>query len=191
MALNEHTFKLVIIGDPMVGKTSLINRFIFKTFESEYKQTIGTQLNCSEIIVGDVLIRLILWDLAGQPRFESVRKLYFLGSDAVIVVFDLTRRETFENVDGWMQAFRQAVPDEVPKVLVGNKVDLASKRDVSRAEAYQRHINQEYDNYFESSARSGENVAEIFDQTTRLLIYNRIAELRERLSPFMYSSFAS
>lgn len=191
MALNEHTFKLVIIGDPMVGKTSLITRFITKTFDHEYLQTIGTQLNCSEIVVGDVLIRLIIWDLAGQPRFESVRKLYFLGSDAVIVTFDLTRRETFDNIEGWLQAFRQAVPDEVPSVLVGNKVDLASKRMISRAEAYQRHINLEFDNYFESSARSGENVAELFDQTTRLLIYNRIAELRERLHPFIYSSFAS
>ena len=191
MSLNEHTFKLVIIGDPMVGKTSLITRFIHKTFESDYKQTIGTQLNCSEIVVGDVLIRMVIWDLAGQPRFESVRKLYFLGSDAVIVVFDLTREETFDNIEGWLQAFRQAVPDETPSVLIGNKVDLASKRVISRAEAYQRHITLEFDNYFESSARSGENVGELFDQVTRLLIYNRLAELRERLHPFIYSSFAS
>lgn len=191
MSLNEHTFKLVVIGDPMCGKTSIINRFITKTFDHEYHQTLGTQLNCSEIVVGDVLIRLIIWDLAGQPRFESVRKLFFLGSDAVIIVFDLTRVDTFDNVEGWLQAFRQAVPDDVPSVLVGNKVDLASKRLVSRAEAYQRHINLEFDNYFESSARSGENVGELFDQTTRLLIYNRLAELRERLQPFIYTSFAS
>jgi small GTP-binding protein len=131
MAMNEHTFKLVIIGDPMVGKTSIITRFIDKTFEHEYLQTIGTQLNCSEIIVGDVLIRLIIWDLAGQPRFESVRKLYFLGSDAVIVVFDLTRPETFDNLEGWLHAFRQAVPDQVPSILIGNKVDLASLREIS------------------------------------------------------------
>ncbi len=191
MSLNEHTFKLVIIGDPMVGKTSLITRFITKTFDHSYLQTIGTQLNCSEIVVGDVLIRLIIWDLAGQPRFESVRKLYFLGSDAVIVTFDLTRAETFENIAGWLQAFRQAVPDETPSILLGNKLDLASKRVISRAEAYQRHINLEFDNYFETSARSGENVGESFDQITRLLIYNRLAELRERLHPFIYSSFAS
>ncbi len=191
MSLNEHTFKLVIIGDPMVGKTSLINRFITKTFDHQYLQTIGTQLHCHEIVVSDVLIRLIIWDLAGQPRFESVRKLYFLGSDAVIISFDLTRAETFENVDGWLQAFRQAVPDETPSVLVGNKVDLASKRVISMAEAYQKHINLEFDNYIETSARSGENVGELFDQVTRLLIYNRLAELRERLQPFIYSSFAS
>ena len=191
MSLNEHTFKLVIIGDPMVGKTSVINRFITKTFEHEYHQTLGTQLNCSEIVVGDVLIRLIIWDLAGQPRFESVRKLFLLGSDAVIVCFDLTRAETFDNVEGWLQAFRSAVPDEAPSVLVGNKVDLASKRVISMAEAYQRHINLEFDNYFETSARSGENVGELFDQITRLLIYNRLAELREKLHPFIFSSFAS
>ncbi|MDO8123078.1 MAG: Rab family GTPase [Candidatus Odinarchaeota archaeon] len=191
MSLNEHTFKLVVIGDPMVGKTSIINRFITKTFNHEYLQTLGTQLNCHEVVVGDVLIRLIIWDLAGQPRFESVRKLYFLGSDAVLVVFDLTRAETFDNIEGWLQAFRTAVPDEAPSVLVGNKVDLDSRRVISRAEAYQRHINLEFDNYFESSARSGENVGELFDQVTRLLIYNRLAELRERLTPFIYSSFAS
>lgn len=191
MSLNEHTFKLVIIGDPMVGKTSIINRFISKTFEHSYHQTLGTQLNCSEIAVGDVLIRLIIWDLAGQPRFESVRKLFLLGSDAVIVTFDLTRADTFDNVEGWLQAFRQAVPDEAPSILVGNKVDLASKRVISMAEAYQRHINLEFDNYFETSARSGENVGELFDQVTRLLIYNRLAELREKLHPFIYSSFAS
>ena len=161
MSMNEHTFKLVIIGDPMVGKTSIITRFIDKTFDHDYKMSIGTQLNCSEIVVGDVLIRLIIWDLAGQPRFESVRKLYFLGSDAVIVTFDLTRAETFDNVEGWLQAFRQAVPDETPSVLVGNKVDLASKRVISMAEAYQRHINLEFDNYFETSARSGDAVVNL------------------------------
>lgn len=191
MAVTEHTFKIVIIGDPAVGKTSLINRFINRTFIEEYKQTIGCQLNIAEMTVGDVLIRLVIWDLAGQPQFESVRSLYFLGSDAAIVVFDLTRRDSFSNVDGWVQAFRRAVPDNVPQVLVGNKSDLASKRKVSSKEADQRHISQEYDTYIETSARTGENVAELFDATTRLLIHNKLAELRERLTPFIFTSFAS
>ncbi len=175
----------------MVGKTSLITRFSKRTFSELYKQTIGTTLNIAEANVGSVLIRLVIWDLGGQPRFDAVRKLYFLGSDAAIMVFDLTKRETFDNLEGWRQAFQKAVPDEVPITLVGNKVDLASKRAVQEIEAERYQMRQEFDAYVETSARSGENVAELFDVLTRLLVQSRVVEMRERLQPFIFTSFAS
>ncbi|MFX1563156.1 MAG: Rab family GTPase [Promethearchaeota archaeon] len=191
MSSSEHTFKIIVIGDPMVGKTSLITRFSKRTFSELYKQTIGTTLNIAEANVGSVLIRLVIWDLGGQPRFDAVRKLYFLGSDAAIMVFDLTKRETFDNLEGWRQAFQKAVPDEVPITLVGNKVDLASKRAVQEIEAERYQMRQEFDAYVETSARSGENVAELFDVLTRLLVQSRVVEMRERLQPFIFTSFAS
>jgi small GTP-binding protein len=191
MATNEHTFKLVIVGDAAVGKTSLITQFATRKFRKEYIQTIGCQLNVAELNVGDVLIRLVIWDLAGQPRFQSVRTLYFVGSDAAVVVYDVSRRSTFENVDGWLQALRKAVPDKIPMVLVANKVDLASQREVAAKDGEQSCLSHDFDAYLETSARTGENVGELFDTITRLLIQDRLTELRERLTPFLYTSFAS
>ncbi|MFX1562207.1 MAG: Rab family GTPase [Promethearchaeota archaeon] len=191
MSISEHTFKIIVIGDPMVGKTSLITRFAKRTFSEKYKQTIGTALNIAEATVGTVLIRLVIWDLGGQPRFDAVRKMYFLGSDAAIMVYDVTRQETFDNLDGWRHAFRRAVPDEVPVTLVGNKTDLESKRAVRSIEAERHQMRQQYDAYVETSARTGENVAELFDVITRLLVESRVLEMRERLQPFIFTSFAS
>lgn len=175
----------------MVGKTSLITRFAKRTFSEQYKQTIGTALHIAEATVGTVLIRLVIWDLGGQPRFDAVRRMYFLGSDAAIMVYDVTRRETFDNLDGWRQAFHRAVPDEVPITLVGNKVDLASKRTVQSSEAERHKMRQQYDAYVETSARTGEHVAELFDTITRFLVQSRVLEMRERLQPFIFTSFAS
>jgi small GTP-binding protein len=191
MSASEHTFKIIVIGDPMVGKTSLITRFAKRTFSEQYKQTIGTSLNIAEAMVGTVLIRLVIWDLGGQPRFDAVRKMYFLGSDAAIMVFDVTRRETFNNLEGWLQAFHRAVPDDVPITLVANKVDLASKRIIDTSEGERNQKRQQYDAYVETSARTGENVAELFDVITRLLVESRVLEMRERLQPFIFTSFAS
>ena len=193
MSENEHTFKLVFLGDAAVGKTSLITRYTTNAFQQEYLQTLGCQLNVAEIKISDITIRLIIWDLAGQPRFDSVRKLYFLGSDAAIVVYSVTDRESFVNVDGWLQAFQRVVPstDQVPLILVSNKTDLDSQRIVRRAEGVQRYANQVFNQLIETSARTGDNVPELFSLVTRLLIQYRLAELQERLSPFFFSSFAS
>ncbi len=181
------------MGDAAVGKTSLITQYTTKTFHREYLQTIGCQLNVAEIEVSDITIRLIMWDLAGQPRFDAVRKLYFLGSDAAVVVFSVTDLESFVNVDGWLQAFQRVVPstDQVPLILVSNKIDLDSQRAVKRGEEVQKYANQIFHQLIETSAKTGENVPELFSIVTRLLIQYRMAELQERLSPFFFSSFAS
>ncbi len=190
---NEHTFKIVFLGDAAVGKTSLITRYTTKTFTREYLQTIGCQLNVAEIEVSDITIRLIIWDLAGQPRFDSVRKLYFLGSDAAVVVYSVTDRESFVNVDGWLQAFQRVVPttEQIPLILVSNKIDLDSQRTVKREEGVKRYANQVFHQLIETSAKSGDNVLELFSIVTTLLIQFRLAELQERLSPFFFSSFGS
>ncbi len=190
---NEHTFKIVFLGDPAVGKTSLITRYTTKTFQAEYLQTLGCQLNVAEIQVSDVLIRLIIWDLAGQPRFDSIRKLYFLGTDAAVVVYSVTDRESFVNVDGWLQAFQRVVPtmEQVPLILVSNKIDLEPQRTIERDEGVKRYAHLVFNELIETSAKTGDNVLKLFSTVTRLLVQYRLTELQERLSPFFFSSFAS
>jgi small GTP-binding protein len=190
---NEHTFKIVFLGDAAVGKTSLITRYTTTAFREEYHQTLGCQLNVAEIQVSDILIRLIIWDLAGQPRFDAVRKLYFLGTDAAVVVYSVTDRQSFMNVDGWLQAFQRVVPspEQVPLILVRNKIDLESQRTVNGEEGVKRYANLVFNELIETSAKTGDNVLNLFSTVTRLLIQYRLTELQEKLSPFFFSSFAS
>ena len=97
----KFVFKIVVIGDGAVGKTSLIARFAEKTFQAEYKPTLGTNIVIKELKVGNNSIKLLLWDIAGQAKWRDVRHLYYKGAQGCILVFDVTRPGTFESIPSW------------------------------------------------------------------------------------------
>jgi len=191
MAGGEFLFKLIVIGDPAVGKTSIITRFASRTFKETYLPTLGVDMRVVDMEVSDLRIRLVIWDLAGQPRFDTVRRLYFLGSDGAIVVYDVTARSTFSNVDGWMKAFRRAVPTPVPTVLVGNKIDLEDRREVSWGNGWRCSCQQQLDAFFETSARTGANITKLFNTVNLLLLQHRLREMGNRLAHHIFSTLAS
>jgi len=191
MAERELLFKLIVIGDPAVGKTSLITRIVSRTFQETYLPTLGVDMRVVDRELFGVRLRLVIWDLAGQPRFDTVRRLYFLGSDAAIIVYDVTVRSSFSNVDGWMKAFRRAVPTPVPAILVGNKIDLDEQRKVSWGEGWRCRHQQQLDAFFETSARTGANVMELFDTLNRILLQQRLKDMRDRLAHHIFTAFAS
>lgn len=121
-------FKLVFLGEQSVGKTSLITRFMYDTFDGNYQATIGIDFLSKTMYLDDRTVRLQLWDTAGQERFRSLIPSYIRDSSVAIVVYDVTNRESFKSTSKWVEDVRAERGNEVIIALVGNKTDLSDKR---------------------------------------------------------------
>ena len=157
-------FKLIVLGDPSVGKTTLINRFVTNQFHSEYKPTLGISITNQEYFLQgfeDQILNFMIWDLAGQKFFQRVRKAYYRGANAVFITYDITDHKTFESVNGWLKDVRDVLPD-VPVILLGNKIDLEESRMVSPKDGSELASSLKC-SFMESSAKSGENVRDAFN----------------------------
>ena len=159
----EYAFKLILGGDGAVGKTSMVHRYIEDEFETDYKSTIGTSIMKKECTFKEFesTVRFVIWDLAGQSQFKRVRQSYLSMAEAGILVYDVTNRSSFENIEkSWFSEIKNASPDIV-LILVGNKIDLESKREVSSDEG--EILAQKLKlTYFETSAKTGENINDAF-----------------------------
>lgn len=164
----EFSFKVSVIGDYAVGKTSLIKRYMTDSFEEGYKATLGAAISNFESTVGNDKVSLQVWDLAGQTSFRRVRVQYLFGTELAIVVFDLTRGESLECVPEWVEDVCQGAP-EVLLYLVGNKCDLKEDRsvEVKSAQAVMKKLNMM--GFLETSAKEGINVQELFQIIAKIL----------------------
>ncbi len=158
----QYVLKVCVVGDGAVGKTSLIIRYTEGHFRESYIMTVGTSFAVKELDFGDTLVRLQLWDLAGQPHFSSVRPVFYRGAAGIILVFDSSRRQTFDNIPQWYTEVSQ-VTGVVPTVLIANKVDLVDQRQTSTEESME-YAKQLGWGYFETSAKEGQGVTEAFRQ---------------------------
>jgi len=159
----EAIFKIIVIGDPMVGKTSLLTKFASKKFKEQYIPTVGVNIVKEEIKINDIIISLMLWDVAGQPQFYMLHKPYFNGADGMMLVFDVTRTSTFSNIKNWCNTTIKYGLSAIPRVLIGNKVDLKDERKIIQPHA--DHLSEELSApYFETSAMTGENVDTLFHE---------------------------
>jgi len=157
-------FKLVFLGEQGVGKTSLITRFMYDTFDSTYQPTIGIDFLSYPMYLDDKTIRLQVWDTAGQERFRSLAPSYVRDSSVAVVCYDITNRISFENVNKWMddvRNVRDARGSDVIMVLVGNKIDLEQNRLVSYEEG-DKKAKENSIMFIECSAKDGTNVKDLF-----------------------------
>ncbi len=167
----ENVYKLILGGDGAVGKTSIVKRFTEGTFQKDYKATIGTSISKKECKFEglDSTVRFMIWDLAGQPQFKRIRPSYLANSGAGILVFDVTDRNSFDNIKNWYQEITESAPPDIFLILVGNKIDLKDERVVSSAEG--KALAEEIGlSYIESSAKTGENINEAFKMLALQLI---------------------
>ena len=178
----EYQFRVILIGDSTVGKSSLLRRFTDETFAEVSDPTVGVDFFAKLVKMSDgTAIKLQLWDTAGQERFRSITKSYYRNSVGVLVVYDICNKESFSHIPTWMsEAKRHIEPHKAVFVLVGCKYDIAQKdktgnvREVSEEEAREfAEINGI--NHFETSARTGLNVEEVFSCLSQR-IYNKILE---------------
>ncbi|MCG8326139.1 MAG: GTP-binding protein [Chitinophagales bacterium] len=157
--------KVLITGSFAVGKTSLFRRFIHNEFSEKYLTTIGVKVDKKELVIDDTPISLVLWDIAGEISQEKVPRTYFLGASAVIYVFDLTRPRTQINMEQDIQLLQQLLPGCIIKII-GNKKDLMDDVDLLTIESVRTPD-------FFTSAKTGENVPELFETIAQELLSNQ------------------
>jgi len=162
-------YKVLLIGPAAVGKTSLLHRFVDGVFKQDYAATIGAQFLTKEIEES----QLLLWDIGGQPRFLDLRTTFYRGTSGALLVYDLTRKQTFDELNQWHFEMNATLNREVPFVLIGNKLDLVKSRRAVSKKSAENFAKERNSIYIETSALSGENVEEAFIELTRL-IANRV-----------------
>jgi Ras-related protein Rab-1A len=166
-------FKICVVGDGGVGKTAIIERYLGKSFCSEYQLTIGAEIKVYTQNIDGRDIKFQIWDLAGQERFKFVRSSFYRGSHAVIMVFDLTNIETLFNLFSWKNEFLTNIGKEVPIVILGNKTDLKNQVEKHIIEDFIKKLKTEFIleeiPYFVTSAFNGQNVMEAFKTIGRIL----------------------
>lgn len=159
---NEYVFKICVLGNAGVGKTTTISQFSESKFESDYKPTIGTSIIKKDCIVEEnSLVHFQIWDIAGQDMWQKMRKIYYAGSQGALIIFDVTRPSTFEAIEKWVHEYLTYTDPNNICMLVGNKIDLVQEREISYNEANKKAEELGIP-YFEVSAKTKENVDTIF-----------------------------
>ncbi|CDW51862.1 Ras protein Rab 5C [Trichuris trichiura] len=161
-------FKLVLLGESAVGKSSLVLRFAKGQFHEYQESTIGAAFLTQSVCMDDMTVKFEIWDTAGQERYHSLAPMYYRGAQAAIVVYDVTNQESFTKAKNWVNELqRQALPNIVI-ALAGNKADLANKRMVDFSEA-QSYAEEHGLLFMETSAKSAMNVNDIFQAIAKKL----------------------
>jgi small GTP-binding protein len=160
----DFSLKIVVVGDSGVGKTCFLIRFARGLYDEESQPTLGVEFMTKIVQTESHRIQLQLWDTAGQEVFRSVTRGYYRGAAGAIVMFDLTSRDTFDSVGQWLQDIKDVARQNVVTILLGNKADLEERRAVPSAEA-EAFATAHAMQYFETSAKTGLNVAEAINET--------------------------
>ena len=155
-------FKIVLIGDSGVGKTNILSRYLTNEFSLTTQATVGVEFGSKIVKKGEKLIKLQIWDTAGQERYKSITSAYYKGAKGAFVVYDISRKSTFDNVDKWINELKNNGSEDVFIMLVGNKSDLNDKREIIEEEVKKKA--QAYNiAYCETSALKGNNIEFAFE----------------------------
>ena len=167
-AASINNYKIVVLGDINVGKTSILSRFRYGSFEPAYMPTLGIDFFSKNLFYEDKTIRLILWDTAGQERFRSLIPSYLKNADCIIIVYDVTNKESFYSLNHWLRSAKDNTVDGTIFIICGNKIDLKEKRTVSNEEINE-FIQKNDLIYVECSAQNGEGIKELFNTIAQYL----------------------
>ena len=169
----EAIYKIIVIGDPSVGKTSLLDNFSSKKFKTQYIPTVGVNIVKEQVELDDGIVNLMIWDIAGQPQFYMLHRPYFNGADGMMLAFDITRSSTFSNVQNWYNTAQKFGLSSIPRLLIGNKTDLQDERKIIKPMA--DHLAEKLNcTYYETSAKTGDNVKLIFKKTAEIVKDSKI-----------------
>eukprot|EP01138_Halocafeteria_seosinensis_P004609 gb/GECG01004715.1/.p1 GENE.gb/GECG01004715.1/~~gb/GECG01004715.1/.p1 ORF type:complete len:213 (+),score=32.83 gb/GECG01004715.1/:1-639(+) len=164
---HDMQIKLLTIGNSGVGKTCLLLRYGQNQFSPTFITTIGIDFKVKYVNIDGKRIKLQIWDTAGQERFRTITTSYFKGAQGILLVYDITDRDSFENVDTWITEIHRNADKQVSKVLVGNKADMEKDRVVTEEEG--RKLAERFGvPFFEASAKDDKNVTEVFEHLAKL-----------------------
>jgi len=178
----DYLFKLLLIGDSGVGKSCLLLQFADNTYTESYISTIGVDFKIKTIELDGKKIKLQIWDTAGQERFRTITAAYYRGAHGIIVVYDVTDQESFNNVRQWMTEIDRYASDNVNRLLVGNKCDLTTKKMIDYATAKELADSMGIA-FLETSAKNSTNVEQAF--------LTMASEIKDRMGPVASTSAKS
>ena len=163
----EFLYKILLLGDTSVGKTCFLMRYTDNTFQEIHMSTIGLDYKLKNVQLEDgKIVKIQIWDTAGQDRFRSITKNYYKGAHGIILIYDVTDKKTYENVKAWIEQIREEVSDNVTIILVGNKIDDLEGRKVKKEEG-EKAAKEFGLSFFECSAKTGENIDLIFNELVK------------------------
>ena len=157
----NYLLKYIIIGDSAVGKSNILTQYVYEKFSEEFQSTLGVEFAAKNAVIDNKIYRIQIWDTAGAESFRSITRAYYKNSVCAFIVYDITKRETFENVQVWLDDIKNQCPQTVLLVLVGNKLDLENERQISyeEGESFAQKNNMYF---FETSAKTGVNIENLF-----------------------------
>jgi Ras-related protein Rab-6A len=164
--------KLIVVGNQNTGKSCILNRFVNETFDESYQATIGMDFFSKNVSIHGQDVRLILYDTAGQEKYRSLIPMYIRDTQIILLIYDITDRESFNSIPVWLKEVLNVKNTDVIFALIGNKMDLTAKREVSFEEGQKLASNNKFI-FQEVSAKSGENFSKLFEEQIYEEIYNR------------------
>ena len=164
-------FKIVLIGDSSVGKTNMLSRYISNEYDPNSQSTIGVELSTKNYKFDNDEVKVQLWDTAGQEKYRSITSSYYKGAQGCLLVYDITRKETFDNIDKWHSELKSAADNDINAILVGNKCDLEKERQITVEEA-QKKAKLFNMAFMETSALNGANIEKAFNELVNSVYKN-------------------
>ena len=156
-------FKIVLIGDSAVGKTNILSKYLTDQFDPESKSTVGVEFGTKNFKVDNNIVKVQIWDTAGQERYRSITNAYYKGAKGALVAYDITNKNSFENLDRWISDLKTNGDDNISIILLGNKTDLEDKRVITTVEG--KNKAEFYKCFFlETSALNGSNIEKAFNE---------------------------
>ena len=165
----DFIFKVLLLGNSDVGKSSLLLRYVDSVWSDTFVPTIGVDFKVKTIDIDGKKVKLQIWDTAGQERFRTVVSTYFRGAHGIFLIYDITNRDSFKNLENWLIEIEKNASENVLKILIGNKNDLEDERDISPDEG-KSFANRNGMQFMETSAKMNTNVNEAFETLGKLMI---------------------
>jgi len=179
--LGTFVFKIVLVGDYGVGKSTSIHRFVEDKFKASYVPTLGVQISKKNLAINEHSVELLIWDLAGQDRYLMIRQRFYTGTQGILMLYDITRKSSLDHINRWYKEVTKFT-GPIPIVLIGNKIDLEDKREVFEDDVngVLRENNIDFKYKIETSAKDGFKTNEAF----QFLVTYLIEQSKPTLSTF-------
>ena len=171
-------FKIVLIGDTSVGKTNILSKYLTDEFDPESKATVGVEFGTKNFKIENNIVKVQIWDTAGQERYRSITNAYYKGAKGALLVYDITNKKSFDNLDRWISDLKINGDEKISIVLLGNKSDLESQRVISTEEGKNKAELFKFA-FMETSALNGNNIEKAFDELIKE-VYKDNHELYEK-----------
>ena len=165
----DYIFKVLLLGNSDVGKSSLLLRFVDSLWNDAFVPTIGVDFKVKTLEINNKKVKMQIWDTAGQERFRTVVSTYFKGAHGILLLYDVTNKDSFKNLENWLIEIEKNSSDKVLKILLGNKCDLSDDREIQTEEGQAFAIRNGME-FMETSAKMNTNVSEAFETLGKLMI---------------------